>query len=383
MNQYLFLSIVFWGSLCVVFYTFAGYPLLIGVMAKFTRTLDESKRHSLETTPAPLVSIVLIAFNEGARLKPRIENLFATDYPAGHIELIVYSDGSTDDTDSILQSFPDKRVHAIISNQRSGKAKGLNAAVAVAKGAIVVFCDARQKFNRATIPNLVRNFANERIGAVSGNYSIEKSDSTVGGGVDAYWKLEKFIRNAEAKWDSSIGCSGAIYAIRRNLFRPLPGDVLLDDVVIPMTIVEQGYRVAFDNDAVSLDPMNIEATRENRRKKRTLAGNFQMLFRFPQWLLPWKNRLWWQLISHKYLRIFAPAFLVTMFVSNALLAHQSFYRVLFFGQMIFYALAVVGLIFQSVKLRLISIPTGFCFLNLMTVGGFWNYLRGAYREGKW
>jgi cellulose synthase/poly-beta-1,6-N-acetylglucosamine synthase-like glycosyltransferase len=378
MNASVSLPILFWTSLTIVFYTFLGYPILIGLLARLKRTHNPSA-----PTNSPTVSVVLVAHNEAQRIRARIENLFNTNHPADKLELIVYSDGSTDDTPQIIQSFPDKRVHAIISNQRSGKAKGLNASVAVAKGEIIVFCDARQKFNNATIPNLVRNFVDPKLGAVSGNYSIEKSESSVGGGVDAYWKLEKFIRNAEAKWDSSIGCTGAIYAIRRHLFKPLPGDVLLDDVVIPMMIAEQGYRVGFDDDAVSLDPMNIEASRENRRKKRTLAGNFQMLFRFPHWLLPWKNRLWWQLISHKYLRIFAPFFLATLLASNLLLAKDPFYRVLFAGQLAFYTLALIGMIFQSLKLRIVSIPTGFCFLNLMAVGGFWNYLRGSYREGKW
>lgn len=378
MNSPLFLSIVFWGSFAVVFYTFLGYPIFIGVLSRLKR------RHVHPPQAfAPTVSVVLVAYNEAQRIRARIENIFATGHPAEKLELIVYSDGSNDETPNLIQSFPDKRVHAILSNQRSGKAKGLNASVAVAKGEIIVFCDARQKFNAATIPNLVRNFADTKIGAISGNYSIEKSDSSVGGGVDAYWKLEKFIRNAEAKWDSSIGCTGAIYAIRRELFRPLPSDVLLDDVVIPMTIAEQGYRIGFDDDAISLDPMNIEASRENRRKKRTLAGNFQMLFRFPHWLLPWKNRLWWQLISHKYLRIFAPFFLATLFIANACLISLPVYRALLACQVVFYGLACIGLIFQSLKLRVISIPTGFCFLNLMTVGGFWNYLRGTYREGKW
>ncbi|MGZ4963665.1 MAG: glycosyltransferase family 2 protein [Limisphaerales bacterium] len=378
MNSPLFLSVVFWGSFAMVFYTFLGYPIFIGLLARLKSNNSQSTR-----TSAPTVSVVLVAHNESQRIHTRIENIFATDHPGDKIELIVYSDGSTDDTPKLIQSLPDKRVHAILSNQRSGKAKGLNASVAVAKGEIIVFCDARQKFNHATIPNLVRNFADPKTGAVSGNYSIEKSASSVGGGVDAYWRLEKFIRNAEAKWDSSIGCTGAIYAIRRELFRPLPGDVLLDDVVIPMTIAEQGYRIGFDDGAVSLDPMNIEASRENRRKKRTLAGNFQMLFRFPHWLLPWKNRLWWQLISHKYLRIFAPFFLATLFVSNVLLASSPAYRTLFACQIAFYGLACIGLVFQSLKLRVISIPTGFFFLNLMTIGGFWNYLRGTYREGKW
>ncbi|MDB6056613.1 MAG: Family 2 glycosyl transferase [Verrucomicrobiales bacterium] len=378
MNSPLFLSTVFWGSFAVVFYTFLGYPIFIGLLAR-----RKNRNAPAPKTFTPTVSVVLVAHNEAQRICTRIKNIFATDHPAEKLELIVYSDGSNDDTPALIQSVCDKRVHAILSNQRSGKAKGLNASVAVAKGEIIVFCDARQKFNRATIPNLVRNFADPKTGAVSGNYSIEKSDSSVGGGVDVYWRLEKFIRNAEAKWDSSIGCTGAIYAIRRELFRPLSGDVLLDDVVIPMTIAEQGYRIGFDEDAVSLDPMNIEASRENRRKKRTLAGNFQMLFRFPHWLLPWKNRLWWQLISHKYLRIFAPFFLAAVFVSNALLTTYPVYRALFVCQVAFYTLACIGLAFRSLNLRVISIPTGFFFLNLMTVGGFWNYLRGTYREGKW
>ena len=373
------MALPFWFSLAVLVYTFAGYPVLMFLLGK----LFKRKVAKAAPTHLPSVSVVLVAHNEEKRIAARLENLLASNYPTGQLEIIVVSDGSTDATADNVKSFSGQRVRLIECARRSGKACGLNTGVAAATGEIIVFCDARQRFTMETILELVSNFSDPRVGAVSGNNHIDSAASAVGGGVDLYWRMEKFIRHAECGWDSSIGCTGAIYAIRRKLFQNIADDTILDDVVIPMQIAAQNYRIVFDHSAQSFDPQPNEPEHEQRRKRRTLAGNFQMLFRFPQWLVPWKNRLWWQLISHKYLRIAAPLFLALLFLSNAALIDQPLFRILFLAQTFFYLLAGLGLTFSSIKLPLFSIPAGFCFLNLMTVGGFWNYLRGAYRGGQW
>ena len=159
---------------------------------------------------------------------------------------------------------------------------------------------------------------------------------------------------------------------------------MLDDVVIPMQIaVNHGKRVSFDPTAPAYDPQTTDPAREQRRKLRTLAGNFQMLAHHPGWLLPWRTGLWWQLLSHKYSRIVAPVFMVTMFASNAALAGTPLYREIFLAHVAFYALALLGLALPALKWKPFSVPAGFVFLNLMTVGGCVNWLRGAYRQGKW
>jgi cellulose synthase/poly-beta-1,6-N-acetylglucosamine synthase-like glycosyltransferase len=373
-------QLLFWFSLAALFYTFLGYPLLIGLLAKV------AGHPPAKAAPAnpPSVSVVLVAFNEEERIVPRVENLLAASYPADKLEILLITDGSTDGTVAKLRALADPRVRVLAREQHSGKSACLNAAIPQARGEIVVLCDARQRFAAHTIPELVANFSDPALGAVSGSLEIDPAATGVGGGVDLYWRLEKFIRASEGRFSSTIGATGAVYALRRALFQPIPDDTLLDDVVIPMQIaVNHGMRVSFDPTAPAYDPQTTDPAKEKRRKMRTLAGNFQMLAQHPGWLLPWRTGLWWQLLSHKYSRIVAPVFMVMMFASNAALASQPLYREIYWAHLAFYVLALLGLALPALKWKPFSVPAGFVFLNLMTVGGLVNWLRGAYRQGKW
>jgi hypothetical protein len=193
--------------------------------------------------------------------------------------------------------------------------------------------------------------------------------------------LEKFIRHSESQLDSAIGCTGAVYAIRRTLFRPIPPDTILDDVVIPMQIVLQKYRVTFEPAAVAFDPQSLEPERERIRKRRTLAGNFQMLFRYFRWIFPWHNRLWWQLISHKYLRLAGPFLMLLILLTNLAMLSLPLYQLLLAGQILFYAVAMIGIFFSRKKSLLFSAPAGFVFLNVAVLSGFWLYFCRPARSG--
>lgn len=370
---------IFWVSAVVLFYTFTGYPIVMFVLA---RIFPRKVKNEAQAGPRD-VTVIMAAHNEEQRIVARLQNLFASDYPADHLRIVIVSDGSTDGTVGKIHAFNDPRVELIVQPQRSGKAQCLNIAVAKTRSDLIVFADVRQRFAPDTISRLVSRFTDPEVGAVSGALEIERSGSAVGGGVDAYWRLEKFIRLMESRFDSSIGCTGAVYAIRRQLFQELPPDTLLDDVVIPMRIALQKTRVAFDPSAVAYDPQALEPDREKVRKQRTLAGNYQMLFRYLNWLLPWRNRLWWQLLSHKYLRLVAPFFMSLCFAANAVLLNLSFYNLLFAAQCVFYLCAMIGVSFSSIKWRVFAIPAGFVFLNAMAVSGFSHYLRGSYRQGSW
>lgn len=370
---------VFWICLGGVFYTFLGYIILMTLLSRcFPRPTIKGDLKEL-----PDVSVVLVAYNEQERIRARLENLLSSDYPQEKFEVVVVTDGSSDDTPAIVEEFANRNVRLLAQTDRGGKAACLNVGVPAATGDLVVLCDARQRFAAETIPNLVANFADDRVGAVSGELFIESSSSSVGGGVDIYWKLEKIVREAEARFSSVIGATGAVYAIRRELFQPIPSDTILDDVLIPMQIATKGHRVGFDPSAPAFDPQTTDPVKEKRRKRRTLAGNFQLMFRYPSWLMPWKTGLWWQLISHKYSRVCAPALMAVMFVSNALLSTKPLYEWIFYTHCGFYLLAALGSLLKGVRTKLLSIPSGFVFLNLMSVLGLWDYVRGTYRQGRW
>lgn len=376
-------EIVFWVALTLIGYTFAGYPLLVAC-------LDAVRTQIRRPTPAafasptpnhPTVSVVLCVFNEEERIGARLQNLFETDYPPDRLEIIVVSDGSTDQTTARASAFPDARVRVLGEPARRGKAFCLNRALETATGDIVVFADSRQRFEPGAIRRLVSNFADSHIGAVSGCLEIETAASITGKGIDFYWQLEKRVRQCESSLGTTIGCTGAIYAIRKHLFRPLPPDTLLDDVVVPMTILTAGHRVVFEPGAVASDPQPLEPSAERTRKIRTMAGNYQIFFRYPQWLSPWKNRAWWQLLSHKYLRLAAPWLLLLVLLANIALAQHAFYRMTLVIQAGLYATALTGLLFPKVQLRIVSLPSGFLFLNLMAMAGLFSYLRKSSTNG--
>lgn len=366
----LFCLFLFWASIAGLAYTFAGYRLLIGLLAMFR------PRRTTLSEATPDVCAVVVACNEESRIETRIRNLLASSYPADRMRVLIVSDGSTDETARIVRELADSRVQVLERPSREGKAAGLNAALLQIDAEIAIFSDARQLFAPETIAQLVRHFGDPAVGAVSGSLEIKRSGSNIGRGVDAYWRIEKALRAAESQWDSCIGCTGAVYAIRRSLYTPIPEDTVLDDVVIPMQIACQGHRILHDPTAIAFDSQPLEPASEILRKRRTLAGNFQMLFRNPTWLLPWKCRLWWQLASHKYARLAAPLFLFTALASSAVLASCGpFYAVALAAQLFLYACGTAGNLVREKQIRFLSIPAGFLFLNAAVVSAFFHYLR--------
>jgi cellulose synthase/poly-beta-1,6-N-acetylglucosamine synthase-like glycosyltransferase len=370
-------TLVFWISAALLFFTYLGYPLLMHWLARL-----RPERLPAQPTPWPTLSIVLVAHNEAARIAPRIANLLASDYPPEKLEIILVSDGSTDATAAHARAIADPRVRILEQPTRAGKAAGLNAGLAAATGELIVFADARQDFAPGTLRALAAALGDPAFGAVSGELEIAASGPGVGGGLDLYWRLERLLRHREARWHSCIGCTGAVYAIRRALFVPLPADTVLDDVVIPLQIAAAGHRIGFAPKAKAFDPQALAPEKEQHRKRRTLAGNFQMLFRHPRWLFPGGHPLWWQIIAHKYLRLASPALLLLALATNLQLAWHPFYRAILFAQLAFYACALSGLALPAARLRLLSLPSAFLFLNFQIVRALWYYLRTS-DLGRW
>ena len=341
------MELLFWGSLGIVLYVYAGYPAVLAVWSRLARRARVSER---DATPA--VSVVIAARNEAERLPGRLENLFGLDYPMSRLEIIVVSDGSTDATLEAMAPWTEPRrkrqPHVrLIALGTVGKAAALNAGVAAATHDIIVFADARQRFAPDALGRLVARFADPTVGAVSGQLVLDCEDgsspSTIGDGVGAYWRYEKWLRARESDIDSMLGATGAIYAMRRACWTPLPPGTILDDVLAPMRTVLAGWRVVFEDGAHAFDVTAADASVESRRKTRTLAGNYQLLVLEPRLLVPGVNRVWLQYVSHKLGRLVVPWALVALFgASLALAASSVFYFAAAAAQGIFYVLALYG-----------------------------------------
>jgi cellulose synthase/poly-beta-1,6-N-acetylglucosamine synthase-like glycosyltransferase len=337
---------VFWISALFVGYVYVGYPLLIALLARFRHA---PRKAYFRPGTWPSISIIVAARNEGPRLAGRIRNLLDTFYP-GEREIIVVSDGSTDCTRDALSPFS----HAVelIELPAGGKPQALNAGAAAARGEILVFADARQRFAEDALHELIANFTDENVGGATGELVLDcelgDSASTVGEGVGLYWKYEKWQRRSESRLRSTLGATGAIYALRRRLWQPLPTDTLLDDVLAPMRAVLAGYRIVFDERAIAFDRAAPDAAVETRRKTRTLAGNYQILAIEPRLLVPLQNPVWLQYVSHKVGRLLVPWALVALFVASVALAGTgAVYTAALVLQLAFYGLAGIGAWFEA------------------------------------
>ena len=370
-------EIAFWMSVLLLGYVYVGYPGLIWAWAALR------PRSSPPSRTVPHVSVIVVAHNEAGRIGKRIENLLALDYPQECLEILVGSDGSTDGTAEVARTYEQPGLTVTADERRRGKAAVLNDLVGKACGEIVVLADARQRFEVGVVRALVEPFGDPQVGAVSGELILvhEGGGSAVGRGVGVYWRYEKFIRWNESRVDSTVGATGAVYAIRRELFEPIPEDTLLDDVLIPLRISRRGYRVLFEPRARAWDQAAATTGEEFARKVRTLAGNFQ-LFARERWVLnPIENRLWLQTVSHKGLRLLLPLLHVGALLANLPVAARAPYHLFLLAQVLFYGAALGGCVARNAgwRLPLFSVPYVVCVLNVATVVGFVRLVRG--RQG--
>lgn len=367
----LLLKVTFWFSLLFVLYTYFGYPLLL-IMAAKLRSKPVSKK---EITP--FISMIIPAYNEERNIGGKLENTLELNYPEDSLEIIVVSDGSSDRTDDIVKEF--RMVKLIRMSERGGKAHALNAAVAEARGDIIVFSDARQMYDKGAIRELANNFSDAAVGAVSGEVHLVNQDGGgVGKGISMYWRYETLLRKLEGRLYSTAGAAGAIYAIRKELYQPIPDDTILDDFVIPMQIFLSGYRVICEERAKAYDIVADTARAELTRKIRTLCGNYQAFFRMRQLFNPFRNRILFQFISHKVFRLLVPFALFLMLVSSAFLVFVNPYRIMLILQVLMYISAFIGHYLSRAKpssaARLFGIPYTFVVLNYAAVAGLYRYI---------
>lgn len=368
--------ILFWSAAALLAYVHAGYPILIRVLARLR------PRPPAAADILPSISIVVVAHDEVRQVKGRLENLLSLDYPRDRLEIVLGSDGSADGTVDEARAFEKDGVRVAAFPGRRGKAAVLDDLVPSCRGAMVVLADARQRFEPGALRRLVRGFADPKVGAVSGVLILDGgAGAPIGAGIGFYWRRESAMRRAESLVDSTIGATGAFYAIRRRLFSPIPHDTILDDVLIPMRIARRGYRVVCEPEARAHDRPAEGAGAEGARKIRTIAGNFQ-LFARETWLLdPFRNRLWLQTVSHKGLRLLGPILLAALLVSSLVLAARPFFAAAFLVQALFHAAGVAGSRLRAGgrSLSFLAVPAVVWLLTWATVVAFARFVSGRQR----
>jgi biofilm PGA synthesis N-glycosyltransferase PgaC len=368
---------VFWIAVTLIGYSYVGYPAWLWLRSRW------SPRPVRRSHDKPAVSAVLVVRNEEAVLGRKLENLLALDYPRAKLEVVIVSDGSDDRTASILGEYGDRdRVRTLIKPSAEGKAAGLNDAVRLTSGELLLFTDARQQIDAGALRCLAENFADSEVGAASGELMLgDPLTGETGKGMGVYWRIEKKIRELESASGSVVGATGAIYCMRRNLFEPIPAGTILDDVLLPMQVVRQKSRVIFDSRARAWDSPDLGGSREFDRKVRTLSGNYQLLQLAP-WLLGSSNPIRFEFISHKLSRLAVPFALVALLVTSSFLA-QPFYRAVLIAQLAFYTLSLVAIAGLKIgPLTRVADPAQtFVVLNCAAAVAFVNFVRG--RKAVW
>ena len=363
--------VLFWISFAAVFYAYIGYAAVLWLHSRLW--LRPVACVQLQSR----VSIVIAARNEEKNLCAKFDGLRALHYPQHLLQVVVVSDGSTDGTVDLLGR-ESPWVTPVLLPKSKGKAAALNEAVQHATGDVLVFLDARQAVDPNAVSELVSCFTDPSVGAVSGELLLESG--TDGDGPRAlglYWKIEKAIRKLESDTGSVVGVTGAIYAIRRELYTEMPAGTILDDVFIPMCIARKGMRVVFHPRAIARDLIFADQGKEFARKVRTLSGNYQLL-RIAPWMLSPANPLLFRFISHKLMRLVVPFALAGMLATSAL-ASGLLLRVAFWLQAIFYAIALAGAAVRPLRgVKIVAVAHTFVMLNAAAVIAFANFITGRF-----
>lgn len=367
---------LFWVSAFVLLHTYLLYPAILFVWSALAGAGVRP-----EGGDPPRVSVIIAVFNEQSFVRPRIENILSSDYPADRIEVLVGSDGSTDATNDILASCAGERVRPFIFERRRGKANVLNDLVREARGEVLVFSDANTVFFADAIAELVRPFADPAVGAVTGELVLESGLEGVGGrGEVSYWHFENWMKGAESRIRSTLGATGGIYAIRAELYGALPaGTGVMDDFVIPMNILKKGYVVRYQPSARAFEKAADSVSGEFRRKVRIGASNINGLRLFSGLLHPRYGFVSFALWSHKIFRWFAPFFIIGFVAASLLLAGSSpFHGWMAVLEAVFGALALFGLAAERSgwKVGALGYPYYFLAINAALFIGFFRSLRG-------
>jgi len=366
-------ELIFWLIILIIFYSYVGYSFVILLLSLFLNCPVRKKEIH------PQVTFLITAFNEENSIAAKLENTLSLDYPREKLEVIVASDGSTDSTDLVVKQFNDQGVILNRVEGRVGKTETQNRTVAKATGDIIIFSDATTNYHKDAIKKIVQNYADPQVGAVSGRYEyINPTSAAVGIGTVLFWKYENLIKRLQTRIQTITGCCGCIYSVRRDLYEPLPRDII-SDLVEPLKILEKGYRISFEPEAVAYEETTETSKEEFSMRVRVISRGMYGLWYMRSLFNPFKYRfISFQLFSHKVLRWMIPFMLPLILINNLFLIGKIFYNLSLIAQVLFYLGAMVGYILDrnGKKAKLLALPLYYCVVNAASATAFFRILRG-------
>ncbi len=373
---------ILWTCLALILFCYAIYPLLIWCLSRwFARSVVPTE---CEPKDWPSVSLLIAAYNEEDVIEERVRNALDMDYPSDRLEIVIALDGCSDGTAAIVRRYESQGVRLLDFPERRGKSAVLNAAINELEGEIVLLSDANTDIDSQAARRLVRWFRHPPVGVVCGRLVL--TDPLTGRNVDSlYWKYETFLKRCEGRLGALLGANGAIYAIRKELYQPIPTQTLIDDFVIPLLAkFKSGCSIIYESSAVATEETPADVRSEFRRRARIGAGGFQSIGML--WKLMDPRRGWVALsfLSHKLLRWLCPFFMIGGLVSNLLLLDIPFYRLILVTQLGFYLVSLLAAFLPpSIKfLKPLRLATMFTSMNLALFVGFLRWLSGT-QNGVW
>ncbi len=373
------MEIAFWLLIFIVFYTYLGYGILLYFLVKIKSLFNRKQEAPLDFEPA--VTLVIPAFNEEDYIAEKAQNSLALDYPKDKLRIIFITDGSTDNTAKIIDGIDG--VELMHQDVRMGKACAENRAMTKVKSDFVIFCDANTQLNQEAVKQIVKHYANPKVGAVTGEKKVisKEADSASGAGEGIYWKYESTLKRLDSALYSVVGAAGELVSFRTSVMEDLEEDTILDDFVQSLRVCKKGYRVVYEPNAFAVETASENIGEELKRKIRIAAGGWQSMSRLTALLNPFKYPvLSFQYISHRVLRWSLSAFVLpVIFLLNLLLIFNDsglLYLYLFLGQVAFYLFASIGWILENrqIKVKVLFIPYYFLMMNYAVFAGFFRWL---------
>jgi poly-beta-1,6-N-acetyl-D-glucosamine synthase len=377
------LEILFWFCIVIIIYTYVGYGVIVWMLNKIKGLFVHKKANNTQTEFLPPVALIIAAYNEEDYVEEKIKNSLSLNYPAGKLKIYFVTDGSTDGTPIMVARYPG--ITLFHQPERKGKANAMNRAMTLVTEPYVVFCDANTLLNEDCIKEIVKHYADSRVGAVAGEKKIYQptAGKAASAGEGFYWKYESFLKKQDSLLYSVVGAAGELFSVRKELYETLEPGLIIEDFVLSMRICMKGYVVRYAPEAYALETASASIPDERKRKIRICAGGFQSMYLLrPLFNIFRYKTLSFQYISHRVLRwSVTPVCLVSLVpLSFVLFFLQGgwWYSTVLIAQISFYTLSIIGWLFanKNIKIKALYIPYYFLFMNLSVFMGLKRYLKG-------